>query len=102
MEAVLEMLNSPETVNKEEALARFKRAHFSGVEEMRTNDDLFQRVVRIVGPDLSMACQYKYLPGPPLEIPVTTFDGLMDNTIDPGAPHFFAQKYYVVTLCAVG
>ena len=92
MEDVLQLLANLDTANKEETLEKFDRAHFAGVEEMRTNDQLFQRVVRTLGPDLAMAAQYKYLPGPRLEIPITTFDGLMDNTIDPGAPKILLQK----------
>ena len=34
--------------------------------------------------DIAMACQYKFSEAPPLDIPITSFDGLADNTIDPG------------------
>ena len=46
---------------------------------------LFNRVAPMGVNDIAMACQYKFGQAPPLDIPITSFDGLADNTIDPGA-----------------
>ena len=79
---------------KEELLAQFEKAHFAGVEEMRTNDRLFQRVAPLAINDLVMAYLYKFKPASMLEIPVTSFDGLSDNTIEPGT----SKSSYICTM----
>ena len=78
-------LSTWDKVPKEQLLAVFERGHFAGVEEMRTNEKLFARVAPMGVNDIAMACAYKYTAAPPLDIPVTSFDGLADSTIDPGA-----------------
>jgi surfactin synthase thioesterase subunit len=72
-------------VPKEQLLAVFERGHFAGVEEMKRNERLFNRVAPMGVNDIAMACQYKFTSAAALDIPVTSFDGLADNTIDPGA-----------------
>jgi hypothetical protein len=62
----------------------FERGHFAGVEEMRTNERLFERVAPMGVNDIAMACQYKFEGAAKLDVPVTSFDGLADNTIDAG------------------
>jgi hypothetical protein len=62
----------------------FERGHFAGVEEMRTNERLFDRVAPMGVNDIAMACQYKFSGAAQLDVPVTSFDGLEDNTIDTG------------------
>lgn len=62
----------------------FERGHFAGVEEMRTNERLFNRVAPMGVNDVAMACMYKFVGLHKLGIPMTSFDGLDDNTIDPG------------------
>ncbi len=64
----------------------FERGHFAGVEEMRTNERLFNRVAPMGVNDIAMACMYKFTGLHRLDIPMTSFDGLADNTIDLGAP----------------
>ena len=63
----------------------FERGHFAGVEVMRTNERLFNRVAPMGVNDIAMACMYKFVGLHRLDIPMTSFDGLADNTIDPGA-----------------
>ena len=53
---------------------------------MRTNERLFERVAPMGVNDIAMACQYKFEEAAKLDVPVTSFDGLADNTIDAGAP----------------
>ena len=72
-------------VPKEQLLSVFERGHFAGVEEMRRNERLFNRVAPMGVTDIAMACQYKFTAAPALDVPVTSFEGLADNTIDPGA-----------------
>ena len=62
----------------------FERGHFAGVEEMRTNERLFERVAPMGVNDIAMACQYEFEGAAKLDVPVTSFDGLADNTIDAG------------------
>jgi hypothetical protein len=52
---------------------------------MRTNERLFNRVAPMGVNDIAMACMYKFEGLHKLDIPMTSFDGLADNTIDPGA-----------------
>ena len=71
-------------VPKEQLLAVFERGNFAGVEEMRTNERLFNRVAPMGVNDIAMACQYKFSAGPGTRLSlVTSFEGLADNTIDP-------------------
>ena len=71
-------------VPKEQLLSVFERGHFAGVEEMKRNERHFNRVAPMGVNDIAMACQYRFTAALALDIPVTSFDGLTDNTIDPG------------------
>ncbi len=90
-------------VPKEQLLAVFERGNFAGVEEMRTNERLFNRVAPMGVNDIAMACQYKFTPVPALDIPVTSFEGLADNTIDAGAASLLSTHVLSQTnvACAV-
>ncbi len=85
-------LSTWDKVPKAQLLEVFERGHFAGVEEMRTNERLFNRVAPMGVNDIAMACMYNFYEAPKLDIPVTSFDGLEDNTIDPGALHFKVLK----------
>ena len=85
LEEVMAFLATWDKVPKAQLLEVFERGHFAGVEEMRTNERLFNRVAPMGVNDIAMACQYKYFEAPKLDIPVTSLDGLADNTIDTGA-----------------
>ncbi len=87
LEEVMAFLATWDKVPTEQLLAVFERGHFAGVEEMKRNERLFNRVAPMGVNDIAMACQYKFTPAAALTIPVTSFEGLADNTIDPGASH---------------
>jgi hypothetical protein len=72
----------------------FERGHFAGVEEMRTNERLFNRVAPMGVNDIAMACMYKFTGLHRLDIPMTSFDGLADNTIDQGAFMPWVSRHY--------
>lgn len=74
-----------DTVPKEALLQIFEAGNFAGVEEMRTNERLLRRVAPMGINDIAMACQYQYSTAFEMDVPVTSFDGLADTTIDPGA-----------------
>ena len=63
----------------------FEAGSFAGIEEMRTNERLLRRVAPMGVNDIAMACRYQFLTACDLDIPVTTFDGLADQTIERGA-----------------
>lgn len=92
LEEVMAFLLTWDKVPKALLLEVFERGHFAGVEEMKTNDRLFNRIAPMGVNDIAMACQYRFLETPKLNIPMTTFDGLMDNTIDPGALSCFPSR----------
>ena len=85
LEQVKALLDNWDKVPVEQLLAVFEKGHFAGVEEMRTNPRLLARVAPMGVNDIGMACQFQYVPAPMLDIPITSFDGLEDNTIDLGA-----------------
>lgn len=85
LEQVKALLDNWDKVPVEQLLAVFEKGHFAGVEEMRTNPRLLARVAPMGVNDIGMACQFQYVPAPKLNIPITSFDGLEDNTIDRGA-----------------
>lgn len=78
------LLSTWDKIPREQLLAIFEKGNFAGVDEMRTNDYLLARVAPMGINDVAMACRYQYVPSPKLEIPITSFDGLADTTIDPG------------------
>ena len=98
LEEVMAFLATWDKVPKEQLLEVFVRGHFAGVEEMRTNERLFNRVAPIGVNDIAMACQYKFFKAPKLEVLLTTFDGLLDNTIDPGAALAPASQFFELAL----
>ena len=61
----------------------FEKGNFAGLEEMKKNDRLFNRVAPMGINDILMAVQYKYEERPPLAVPMISFEGLLDGTIDP-------------------
>ena len=85
LKEVMDFLATWDKVPKEQLLAVFERGHFAGVDEMKRNERLFNRVAPMGVNDIAMACQYKFTPAAALTMPVISFEGLADNTIDPGA-----------------
>ena len=49
---------------------------------MKKNDRLFNKVAPMGVNDIMMAVQYQHVPQPPLHLPITSFDGIKDATID--------------------
>ena len=62
----------------------FEKGNFAGIEAMKTNDRLYQRVAPMGVNDIIMAVQYKHVSQPPLAVPIIVFDGLEDATIERG------------------
>ena len=63
----------------------FERASFAGVEAMRASDRLYRKIAPLGVHDIAMAVQYSHCERPPLSgVPIVSFDGLADNTIDRG------------------
>ena len=61
---------------------------------MKKNERLFQRVAPMGVADIVMAVQYKHGPHAPkqaLPVPITCFEGMLDQTIDPGNMGVWAQ-----------
>ena len=50
---------------------------------MKKNERLFNRVAPMGINDILMAVQYRHVERPPISVPVVSFEGLMDATIDP-------------------
>ena len=51
---------------------------------MKKNDRLFNKIAPIGVNDIMMAVQYQYVPLPPLDLPIVSFDGQDDATIERG------------------
>ena len=51
---------------------------------MKRNPRLFDRVAPMGVADIAMAVSYRHVQRPPLSVPVTAFDGILDYTIAPG------------------
>ena len=62
----------------------FEKGNFAGLEEMKRNDRLFNKIAPIGVSDIMMAVQYQHAPLPPLDLPITSFDGQDDATIERG------------------
>ena len=62
----------------------FEKGNFAGLEAMKANPRLYDRVAPMGVNDIIMAVRYKHRQQPPLAIPVTAFDGLLDATIQRG------------------
>ena len=69
----------------------FEKGNFAGLEEMKTNNRLFKKIAPIGVNDIMMAVQYEYVPRPPLSLPIISFDGIKDATIDAGNMQHWAQ-----------
>ena len=68
---------------RETLMLVFEKGNFAGLEEMKANERLFDRVAPMGVNDIMMAVQYRHVPRPPLRVPIVAFDGLLDATIDP-------------------
>ena len=62
----------------------FEKGNFAGLDEMKRNPRLFDRVAPMGVADIAMAVSYKFVQRAPLSMPVTAFDGTLDYTIAPG------------------
>ena len=62
----------------------FEKGNFAGLDEMKRNPRLFERVAPMGVTDIIMAVSYSHTPRSPLPVPITAFDGLRDYTIAPG------------------
>ena len=78
----------------------FEKGNFAGLEEMKSSDKLFRKIAPIGVNDIMMAVQYKYVPCPPLCLPIVSFDGIKDATIDAGNMQQWA-RYTTSTFCNV-
>jgi surfactin synthase thioesterase subunit len=62
----------------------FEKGNFAGLDELKKNDRLFKKVAPMGVNDIMMAVQYQHTTLPALNVPITSFDGLLDKTIDRG------------------
>ena len=62
----------------------FEKGNFAGLEEMKCNPRLFDRIAPMGVTDIIMAVSYSHAARPPLAVPITAFDGIQDPTIAPG------------------
>jgi surfactin synthase thioesterase subunit len=69
----------------------FEKGNFAGLEEMKKNERLFNKVAPMGVNDIMMAVQYRHQQRPPLALPIVSFDGLEDATIDRGNMAQWAQ-----------
>ena len=72
----------------------FEKGNFAGLDEMKKNERLFQKVAPMGVADIAMAVQYKHsshAPEDPLPVPITCFEGMLDGTIDPENMSVWAQ-----------
>ena len=98
----------------------FEKGNFAGLEEMKRNERLFNRVAPLGVNDILMAVQYRHVERPSLAMPVVSFEGLLDGTIDPNnmaqwqqyagasyrnvpimGDHYFVSSHYREVRCAV-
>ncbi len=69
----------------------FEKGNFAGLEEMKKNERLFNKVAPMGINDIMMAVQYRHYDLPPLDIPIMSFDGVLDKTIDRGNINQWSQ-----------
>ena len=62
----------------------FEKGNFAGLEDMKRNPRLFDRVAPMGVNDIMAAVSYRHTPRPPMAMPVTAFNGQLDNTIERG------------------
>lgn len=86
LEEVLTFLRGWRELPREKVLQAFEGGHFAGVEEMKRNHRLFDRIAPLGVNDIIMAVQYKYdeASSSPLNVPLMVFEGKRDNTIPAG------------------
>ncbi|CAL8466746.1 g6282 [Coccomyxa elongata] len=90
-EEVMEKLRGWDKLPKETLMLVFEKGNFAGLEEMKKNERLFNKVAPMGVNDIMMAVQYRHTPLPPLNLPITSFDGVLDGTIDRGNMEQWAQ-----------
>eukprot|EP00884_Botryococcus_braunii_P010404 jgi/Botrbrau1/19365/Bobra.0471s0002.1 len=81
---VLTRLKNWNTLTKEQMIMVFEKGNFAGLDEMKRNDRLFNRVAPMGVNDIIMAVQYQHREMAPLNVPIIAFDGVLDGTIDRG------------------
>jgi hypothetical protein len=59
VDEVMRILRGWKELPKEQLLRAFEAGHFAGIEEMKQNDRLFQRVAPMAVNDIMMAVQYR-------------------------------------------
>lgn len=59
IEEAMQVLSTWRDVSKEDLLLAFEGGNFAGIEEMKRNDRLFERVAPMAVNDIMMAVQYK-------------------------------------------
>lgn len=84
LEEALANLRAWDKLPKEKLLESFEQAHFAGIEEIKQNDKLFQRLAPMAVADLVMAMTYESTPCQLLPVPIVAFDGTLDTTIPRG------------------
>ena len=85
LDEVMKILRGWKDMPREKLLIAFEAGHFAGVDEMKKNERLFNRVAPMGVNDIMMAVQYHYDSSlAPLNIPIIAFDGTKDNTIPAG------------------
>ena len=62
----------------------FEKGNFAGLDEMKRNPRLFDRIAPMGVTDIIMAVSYSHTSRSPLPVPITAFDGIQDYTIAPG------------------
>lgn len=77
------MLCHPLSNAHQHTMQVFEKGNFAGLEEMKKNDKLFARVAPMGINDILMAIQYRHEERAPLAVPIVSFEGLTDATIDP-------------------
>ena len=85
------MLGLPEASAWPLHLQVFEKGNFAGLEEMKRNERLFNKVAPMGVNDIMMAVQYRHMQRPPLGLPITAFDGVLDATIERGNMEQWAQ-----------
>ena len=66
----------------EQHLQVFEKGNFAGLAEMKRNPRLFERVAPMGVNDIIMAVSYHHDSQPPLALPISSFEGQTDTTID--------------------
>ena len=69
----------------------FEKGNFAGLDAMRANQRLFDRVAPMGVADILSAVRYQHRQQPALATPITAFDGLLDATIERGNMEHWAE-----------